>query len=156
MPTEPQDEFVVEILGWDHGLHVQIMPDTAPGEHRFQGDLIYVRSIEIEGRVVSPSGRCAQKVRVWLSELPDHELSALSSEVGSVDERNRRAGDSELLVSLWAPQNTLEPATICLAASWRYLSFTTVGSPVKGAAVTSFSFARASDRTPGLATGLRT
>lgn len=136
-------KYLVEIIGWDQALHLSPSPGGIPEEHTFQGELIFVRHLEIEGRVRAPSRHRDKRVRVWLSELwPPETSNEPVGNVGNVEERTIQGLGQEFVVSLFVPQTALAPAAICLGSCWKHLRMTTVGRGRARAKVIEFSFSR--------------
>ena len=136
-------EYLVEIVSWDQALHLFPSPGGIPEEHTFQGQLIFGRHLEIEGRLLSPPRHHGKRLRVWLSSLgPAGAGADPIKDVGNVEERVSRDLGRELVANLYAPEHALAPAAICLGSAWRYLTFTTMGRSPGGARVIEFSFSR--------------
>jgi hypothetical protein len=136
-------EYLVEIVHWDRTLHLLPSPGGIPQEHTFQGDLIYAGGLEFEGRVLSPPRHRRKRFRVWLSKLwPSVADDQPLGRVGSISERATATSGRELLVSLYAPESALEPATVCFGACWKYFRMTTSGRNRAGANITRFAFSR--------------
>jgi hypothetical protein len=136
-------EYLVEIVGWDQGLHLGRSPGGIPEEHTFQGELIFVRHLEIEGRILAPSRHRDKRLRIWLSERwrPNAHADSVN-DVGSLEARVSDDLGREFLVQLYAPESALEPAAVCLGTSWKCLRLKTGRMGRNGARVTDFSFSR--------------
>lgn len=135
-------EYIAEILHWDRPLHLLPSPGGIPEEHTFQGELLFGRGIELEGRVIAPPRHRGKRFRVWLSALWFLQDQEPIDYLGGVSERRAQSGGTELLVSLYAPQDALETAAVCLGATWKYVRVTTAGRLRGGARVVQFSFSR--------------
>jgi len=136
-------DYLVEIKSWDRALHLLPSPGGIPEEHTFQGDMIFVRSIQFEGRVLEPSADRGKLFRGWVFKLwePDSADEPIT-DVGSIEERGG-VDSSELLANLYVPERALEPATICFASCWRYLRLKACKSPGEQASrVGSLRFGR--------------
>jgi hypothetical protein len=139
-------EYLVEIMGWDNVLSLMLSPGGIPEEHTFQGGLVYLRHLEIEGRVHAPGRHRDKRFRVWLSAIwPPEPGGEFAGDLGSLEERASNAGKREILTNLYAPEAALPPAAVCLESSWKYLRVTTTGRSRGRAKVTRFSFSRSPD-----------
>lgn len=140
---------LVEITSWDQPLTLRFSPGGIPEEYTFQGGLIFLRHLEIEGYVHSPARHRRKRLRVWLSELwPTETRTEPVNDVGSVEERVAADGGGELLANLYVPQSALAPAAICLGSCWKYLHLTTARRSRTQARVIRFSFSRDMARKP--------
>lgn len=139
-------EYLVEIKSWDQALSLMPSPGGIPETHTFQGELVYVRHLELDGRVHAPPRHRDRRLRVWLSALwlPERDGDTLGN-LGSVEERASNDGDRELLANLYVPESALAPAAVCLESCWQYLHMTTAGHSRSRARVTRFSFSRTSE-----------
>ena len=142
MPTE----YLAEITRWDQGLSLMARPVGIPEEHAFQGGLVFVRHLEIEGRISAPIRHREKRLRVWLSALwPPEPGGEALIDVGSLEERTSNDGGRELLTNLYAPESALAPAAVCLGSCWKYLRMITAGHSRSRARVTQFSFSRTAE-----------
>jgi len=139
-------EYVIEIGSWDQSIDLMPSPGGIPEEHTFQGGLVFIRHLEIEGSVRSPVRHRGKRLRIWLSALwlPEVRTHSLN-ELGTIEERASTDGGGELLANLYAPEAALAPAAACLGSCWKYLRLTTAGRSRSRARVTQFSFSRTSE-----------
>ena len=147
---EVEDRFLIEISDWDWGLHVAMAPDLLPQDQRFQGGLLYSRSLDIVGAVVSPDLHSRKVVR--LSFLPfgsDVQFGPDGlQELGQLYEAGDGASGAAFTATLILPQDALPACVTALASAWRYLHLWTEGDPGVRAAVTGFTFSRQASASP--------
>lgn len=141
---EAEDRFLIEISDWDWGLHVAIAPEFLPQEQRFQGGLLYSRSLDIIGTVVSPDRHSGKVIR--LSLLPfgsDVQFGPDGlQELGQLYEAGERASGAHFTSTLILPEDALPISVTALASAWKYVHVWTEGDPAVRAAVTGFTFSR--------------
>jgi hypothetical protein len=147
---EVEDRFLIEISDWDWGLHVAMAPEILPQEQRFQGGLLYSRSLDIVGAVLSPELHSGKVMR--LSFLPfgsDVQFGPDGlQELGQLYEVDRGASGAHFTATLILPQDTLPACMTALASAWKYLHLWTEGEPAVRAAVTGFTFSRRASASP--------
>lgn len=122
-PGIVESRFLIEIDAWDWPLHIGLSSESMPLEHRFQGGLSYVRSLELEGRIAAPKLHRGKTIRVSLSPVgPDIRFG--SDGLGLVGRLHihppaLKAWDCS--ATLWIPEAALPTSAICLGSVWRYL-----------------------------------
>lgn len=135
--------FMVEIAEWDWGLYVGLSSGLMPVEHRFQGGLNYVRSIEILGRIRAPLVHRAKLMRIWISPFRS-DMRFGDEGLDEVGQFYRGAGDvfgTSFQASLHLPEDALAPALSCLSSIWRFMDIWTVeDDPDDRGSVTAFTF----------------
>jgi hypothetical protein len=142
MATDGTQACLIELRQRDRSLDLLPSPGGVPEEHTFQGELIFVSSIQLEGRILDPPTHRGKRFRAWLSKLwLPASLDELIDDVGSLSERSVADG-AEFLANLAAPESALEPATVCLSATWRFLELSVAGSMTDGAVIKSFRLSR--------------
>ena len=106
---EAEDRLLIEISDWDWGLHVAMAPELLPQEQRFQGGLLYRRSLDIIGTVVSPDRHSGKDIR--LSLLPfgsDVQFGPDGlQELGQLYEAGDRASGAHFTSTLILPEDAL-------------------------------------------------
>lgn len=132
--------YLIEIDWWDGTLHVGLSSDVIPIEYRFQGGLMYVRSLYLQGRIVAPASLRDREIRVWLQPFgPELEFS-LEDNVGQF--YLPRPEENDFSLTLLLPQSALEFAASCLTSAWKYLHVWTFDDDDAGADVKNYSFSR--------------
>lgn len=131
---------IVEIENWNWGLHVGISSPFVPIEHRFQQGLMYVRSIQVEGRVRAPRVRDGEPIEAWITPLGPEMGGPDVEEVGQFYEGGGSPVRPALQVSLRLPEEALASTLTCLGSSWRFLLLWIKDNPDERASVTAFSF----------------
>jgi hypothetical protein len=122
MAIDQSQDFVVELLSSDGGLHLLPAPDGLPRAHRFQGGLIYSSSIVIEGRVVAPSALTDRRMRIWLSELGRWHFSRTRLPyIGTLSDRTGELPGGGLEAMLYIPKDAWLTAVGSLGTIWRCL-----------------------------------
>lgn len=141
---ESEVRYLIEIAEWDFGLHVAISPGVQPQENRFQGGLLYSRSLTILGAVVTPDGQPGKIIR--LTFLPfgaQVEFGPNSlQELGQLYEAVDRRSSVQLSGTLIMPEDALPMALTALASVWKFLHIWTEGDVASRATVTGFTFSR--------------
>lgn len=130
-----------EILGWDGGLHLLPAPNGLPKAHRFQGGLIYSRSIEIEGRVVRPQELSGRRIRIWLSKLERWHFRRVGPAfIGILSDRTDELPGGGLEATIYIPKDAWETAIGCLGTIWRRLALNGVANEDGSVTILEFSF----------------
>jgi hypothetical protein len=131
--------FMVEIGKWNWGLQVGLSHPSMPRRQRFQGGLMYNRSIVVDGRIRAPL-RCRDKlIQVWLSPFGrDVRFNASTDDVGRFYSDRIGARGPAFEADLQIPQDALPPALTCLGSVWKFIDIWTAKD--RPEAVTAFSF----------------
>ena len=141
MPTEEPQDWVVELLSCDGGLHLLPAPDGLPRAHRFQGGLIYSPSIEIEGRAAAPHELAGRRMRIWLSKLERWHVSRTRpAHIGSLSDRTGELPGGGLEATLYIPDDAWLTAVGCLGTIWRSLKLNGVENEDGSVTILEFSF----------------
>jgi hypothetical protein len=141
MLTEARQDFIVELRGVDAGLSVLPCPPSVPKAHRFQGGLIYSRSIEIEGRVLAPEGLAGRRMRIWLGQRERWRLMpGEPPDIGDIYDRTGELPGGGLETSLHIPKNAWLTANFCLDTVWRYLKLAGADGDGRRMKLVDFSF----------------
>ncbi|MDB5417522.1 MAG: hypothetical protein JWP50_941 [Phenylobacterium sp.] len=141
---------IVEITDWDWHMFVGMPPPTMPKSALFQGWLTYTNSLEVQGRIVSPSVYHWKTVSFWISPLPekvrltkaDRALPAFQR-VGHFGETTSPDRRTDFSGSAHAPAEALPTAMTAFGSVWKILQLSVAGDPRDGAAIEWFSFSRA-------------
>jgi len=143
-PKEPEERHLIEITEWDFGLHLSISPGAQPQEHRFQGGLLYSRSLTIYGTVVSPENQSGKAIRLTVLPFGSDVQFGPSSlqELGQLREVVDQTSAFQLTSTLILPEDALPLTVNALATVWKFLHVWTEGDPSTRAAVKGFSFSR--------------
>ncbi|HEY8573122.1 hypothetical protein [Phenylobacterium sp.] len=113
--------YLIEIDTWDGTLHVGLSSDAIPLEYRFQGGLMYVRSLNVQGRIVAPAPLRDRGIRIRLQPFaPDLEFS-LDDNVGQL--YLPRPDERDFSLTLLLPQSALEFGDDATGADVRNFSF---------------------------------
>lgn len=132
--------FMVEIDCWNWGLYVGLSHPSMPRRHRFQGGLMYNRSIEINGRIRAPNVHRGKTIQVWVSPFGRGlRFNARTDDVGRFysDRLGERGPAFE--AQLQIPEEGLSPVLICLGSVWKFIDIWTGRD--RSERVTAFSFA---------------
>lgn len=141
MLTEARQDFIVELRGVEAGLSVLPCPPSIPKAHRFQGGLIYSRSIEIEGRVLAPERLAGRRLRIWLGELePERFMPGEAPQIGDIYDRVGEIPGGDLEATLYIPKDAWLTANFCLDTVWRRLKLTGVDGDGRRMRLVDFSF----------------
>ena len=140
---------IVDITDWDCGMHVGMPPRRVPPADLFQGWLLYTRSIEVQGRIASPSIHRGKTVSFWILPVPervkvtkaDRESPAFQR-VGHFGETTSPDGHTDFVGSVHAPGEALPTMVAALGSVWRVLQFEVAGDPRNGGGIEWFSFSR--------------
>lgn len=145
---EAEDRFLIEISDWDWGLHVAIAPEHLPHEERFQGGLLYSRSLDIIGAVISPDRHSGKAIRFSLLPFGSDIRFGPEGlqELGQLYETSDRASGAHFTSTLILPEDALPISVTALASAWKYLHIWIEGDPAARAAVTGFAFSRRPSR----------
>jgi hypothetical protein len=141
-PTAFEHRLLIEIDAWDWPLHIGLSSESMPLEHRFQGGLSYVRSLELEGRIAAPKLHRGKTIRISLSPIGP-EVRFGSDGLGLVGRLHihppaLKAWDCS--ATLWMPEAALPTSAICLGSVWRYLHIWLLEGAQDVADVGAFSF----------------
>jgi len=141
MRTEEPQDCIVEILGYDGGLHLLPARNGLPKAHRFQGGLIYSSSITIEGRVVGPDRLAGRRMRIWLSQLERWHFSRRRpAYIGTLSDRTGELPGGGLEAMLYIPKDAWLTAVGCLGTIWRRLNLNGVENEDGSVTILEFSF----------------
>jgi hypothetical protein len=131
--------FMVEIGGWNWGLYVGLSHPSMPRKHRFQGGLMFNRSIVIDGRIRAPSSHRGGAIQIWMSPFGRNvRFDARTGDVGAFYSDRLGPHGPAFEADLRIPEEALSPAVACLASVWRFIDIWTAKEPPE--AVTAFSF----------------
>lgn len=134
--------FMVEIEEWNWGLYVGLSHPSMPRKHRFQGGLMFNRSIVIEGRIRAPTIHRGQLIQVWVSPFGQKErFDARTGEVGRFYSNRLGAKGPAFEADLRIPEEALAPSIACLTSVWRLIDIWTTSHSAEDASVRAFSFA---------------
>ena len=142
---------IVEITDWDWHMFVGMPPSaTMPESELYKGWFIYTSSVEVQGRIVSPSALHYKTVSFWISAVPegvrlteeDRALSGFQS-VGHFGKTTAPAQRTDFTGSAHAPAEALPTTVAALGSVWKILQLDVTGNPRDGAAIKWFSFSRA-------------
>ena len=143
-PKESEERYLIEIAEWDFGLHLSISSAAQSQEHRFQGGLLYSRSLTILGTVVSPENQSGKAIRLTFVPFGSDVQFGPGSlqELGQLREVVDQASAFQLTTTLILPEDALPLTVNALASVWKFLHLWTEGQPSTRAAVTGLSFSR--------------
>lgn len=144
-PEENEGRYLIQIADWDLGLHVAVAPEGLPEDQKLHGSLLYSRSLDITGLIVSPQQHADKSSRLSLIPLG----AAVNFGQGGLQELGQltEVGDSpsgrQLKGTLILPEDALQSSVAALASAWRYIHLWIEGDPARGrAAVTGYAFSR--------------
>lgn len=133
---------VVEIQGWDRWQHLGAKPWRMPRKYSFQGGLGYSPGFEVWGRVLDPTMRREQRIRVWISptgrnlKIGPHALR----DFGQLHFEPSESRGCDISVNLLLPASAAAPAMACIASIWKYLEISMFDDDGLGASVSAFAF----------------
>jgi hypothetical protein len=134
--------FMVEIGDWNWGLCVGLSHPSMPRKHRFQGGLMFNRSIVIEGLIRAPNIHRGRPIEVWVSPFGQEErFDARTGDVGRFWSGRLGAKGPPFEADLRLPEEALAPALTCLGSVWKLVDIWIAGEEADGARVTAYSFA---------------
>jgi hypothetical protein len=134
--------FMVEIGKWNWGLQVGLSHPSMPRRQRFQGGLMYNRSVEINGRVRAPIVHRGKRIQVWISPFGrEIRFDARTDDVGRFWSDRAGARGAAFEADLRLPEEALAPALTCLGSVWKLVNIWVAGEEPDGARVTAYSFA---------------
>lgn len=141
MLTEARQEFAVDLLGCEGGFHLMPSPRGMPKAHGFQGQMIYSRMLELEGRVASPKPYAGKPMRIWLSRLERwHFERHRPAYIGDILDRSEELPGGGLEAVLYIPKDAWPTSTICLGGIWRHLRLSGVDGDGHRMTVVALSF----------------
>lgn len=130
---------MAEIVRWNWSLYVGLSHPSMPRRHRFQGGLMYNRSIVIDARIRAPLPDRGKSIQIWLSPFgPERRFKAGTDDVGRLYADRLDARGPAFEAQLQVPQDALSPAITCLGSVWKFIDVWT--SKERPEAVTAFSF----------------
>lgn len=140
---------IIEITDWDWHMHVGMPHRSMPKSDLHQGWLLYSRSVEVQGRIVSPAAYRWKTVSFWLMPLPkgvrltkaDRDLPAFQR-VGHFGETTSPDRSTDFSASGYAPSEALPEAAVALGSVWKILQLWLKGDPRDGAPIEWFAFSR--------------
>jgi hypothetical protein len=141
---------IIEITDWDWHMFVGMPPPRAPKSALFQGWLSYTDSLEVQGRIVSPSPYHWKTVSFWISALPEKlrltkadRASPAFQRVGHFGATSSPDRRTDFTGSAHAPAEALPMAVTALGSVWKILQLSVAGDPRDGGAIEWFAFSRA-------------
>lgn len=142
--TQSGDRFLIQISSWDWALQVGMAPESMPKEHRFQGGLLYSRSLDIDGKILAPESHRGRAIRLsFMGFGPDIEFGPEGlQELGQLHEGRNESRGPDFVATAILPQDALPTCATCLASVWGFLHLWTDGNPAERAAITDFAFSR--------------
>ncbi len=141
MLSESRQDFAVELEGCDGGLSLLPSPPQMPKAHRFQGGLIYTRTIEVTGRMTAPQPMSDRPIRIWLSQLERWHFSRREPPyIGDLCDRTHELPGGGLEAAIYIPKDAWSTSILCLGMKWRRFDFTGVDGDGRRMRLVDFSF----------------
>lgn len=141
MLSEARQDFRIELIRWDGGLHLLPGRSATPRRHRFQGGLVYSKMIEVQGKVLTPSELAARPIRIWLNPMQTSDITrGRPGDIGYISDRTGQLPGGELEAFLKIPPDNWTTTMHCLSTVWRQLSLTGVNGDGRNMRLSEFSF----------------
>lgn len=143
-PDADEARLIFQIESWDWPLFLGVAPAILPKEQRFQGGLIYNRSLDLVGKLVEPSSQSGKTLRLSIMGFgPDVEFGPGSlEELGQLYEKEAEVGNTVFEAIAVIPAEALSTSAICLSSVWKFVHLAIRGDPVERAAITDLWFSR--------------
>jgi hypothetical protein len=140
MLISDEHRVLAEISAWDLHIFTGRSSENTPIEFRFQGGLLFSRSIEISARIVAPASLRGRDLRVWISILsPDVRFDERPIPIGQWEEVG---AENRIDVTVRLPEVAFTDAVTALSTIWRYVHLWWRPARNGEGHITAFSFDR--------------
>lgn len=143
-PNADEARLVFQIESWDWPLFLGLAPALLPRAQRFQGGLVYSRSLDIVAKLVEPPSQGGKILRLSIMGFgPDVEFGPGSlEELGQIYYKEIGRGKNAFEGIAVIPNEALATSAFCLSSVWKFLHLAIRGDPTERAAITDLWFSR--------------